>query len=112
MNPDAPCLFLGRWQPWHDGHKALVETKLKQGKSVVIGIRDTPKSDKNPYSYFDRYTMISESLEQWGDKVEIFKTPDFSSICWGREVGYTFEQISLTPELEAISGTKIRESLK
>jgi adenylylsulfate kinase len=112
MNPDAPCLFLGRWQPWHDGHKALVETKLKAGKSVAIGIRDTPKSDRNPYSYMDRYCMIGESLAEWGDKVQIFKVPDFSSIVVGRDVGYTFEQIRLDADIEAISGTKIREATK
>jgi adenylylsulfate kinase len=112
MNPDAACLFIGRFQPWHDGHKALVETKLKEGKDVVIAIRDTPINDKNPYTYFERWKMIYESLEDWTDHIQIIKIPDISSVCYGRDVGYKIEQISLTPELEAISGTKIRESMK
>jgi len=31
-------LFVGRWQPFHEGHKALIETVLKKGKPVVIAI--------------------------------------------------------------------------
>ena len=33
-------LFIGRWQPWHNGHKWLIDQRLKEGKNVCIGIRD------------------------------------------------------------------------
>ncbi|KKQ07620.1 MAG: sulfate adenylyltransferase subunit 1/adenylylsulfate kinase [Candidatus Daviesbacteria bacterium GW2011_GWA1_36_8] len=44
-------LFVGRWQPFHRGHKTLIETVLKEGKPVVIAIRDTEMSHKNPIQF-------------------------------------------------------------
>lgn len=105
-------LFIGRWQPFHDGHKALIETALKRGKSVVVAIRDTEISEKNPYSAYERRLMIREALKEYGDRVEIIKIPDIDEVLYGREVGYKVEQISLPEEIEAISGTKIREAQK
>ena len=33
-------LFIGKWQPWHDGHTWLIEQRLKLGKNILIGIRE------------------------------------------------------------------------
>jgi len=43
-------LFIGRWQPWHNGHKWLIDQRLKEGKNVCIGIRDVEADEKNPFS--------------------------------------------------------------
>ena len=40
-------LFIGRWQPFHKGHKFIIDHALKQGKNVAIAIRDTEISEKN-----------------------------------------------------------------
>ena len=34
-------LFIGRWQPWHDGHKWLIDQRLKEGKKVCIAVRES-----------------------------------------------------------------------
>lgn len=112
MNPDAPVMFIGRWQPFHEGHKALIEVVLKRGQDVVIAVRNTPISKKNPYTYFQRYRIIQEAMEEWGERVQIVEIPDISGVAHGRDVGWTVEHIELSPELEAISGTKIREAMK
>ena len=39
-------LFIGKWQPFHKGHKWLIEERLKLGKNVLIGIRDTAHDRK------------------------------------------------------------------
>ncbi len=57
-------LFIGRWQPFHNGHKTLIETVLKKNKPVVIGIRDTEVSEKNPYSTSERWAMIHRTLKE------------------------------------------------
>ena len=44
----SKSLFIGRWQPFHDGHKELVESVLKEGGEIVIAVRDTPISESNP----------------------------------------------------------------
>lgn len=112
MNPDAPVMFIGRFSPWHKGHQTLVETKLKQGKAIVIAIRDTPISDKNPFTYTERYEMITEALSRWKDMVQVIKIPDICGVAYGRDVGWTVEHIELPKDIEAISATKIRESMK
>ena len=40
-------LFIGRWQPWHEGHRWLIDQRLKKGFNVCIAIREVEKSDSN-----------------------------------------------------------------
>lgn len=105
-------LFVGRWQPFHKGHQTLVETVLKRGKPVIIGIRDTEISEKNPYSTFERWTMIQKALAKYKELVKIVVIPDIDEICYGREVGYQIRKIDLDKKIEGISGTKTREKSK
>ena len=42
-------MFIGRWQPWHDGHRWLIDQRLNEGKNVLICVREVSKDDKNPY---------------------------------------------------------------
>ena len=42
-------LIPGRWQPLHVGHEWLIQQELDKGNRVVVGIRDTPLSDSDPY---------------------------------------------------------------
>ena len=43
-------MFVGRWQPWHDGHQWLIEQRLKLNKKVWIAIRDVEPDKNNPYT--------------------------------------------------------------
>lgn len=103
-------LFVGRWQPFHKGHQTLIETVLKKGKPVIIAIRDTEISHSNPYSTYERWSMIQKSLKKYGELVKIVVIPDIDEICYGREVGYAIRKIDLDKETENISGTKNREA--
>ena len=103
-------LFVGRWQPFHDGHKKLIETVLKRSKSVVIAIRDTELSHKNPYTLTERWEMIQTALLEYGALVKIISIPDIDEICYGRDVGYAIRKIELDADVETISGTKTREA--
>ena len=105
-------LFIGRWQPFHEGHKTLIEEVLNEGKRVVIAIRDTVVSETDPYTCEQRKKMIEESLKEWTGKFEVITIPDISEICIGRKVGYHIRKIGLSKEVEKISGTNIREGLK
>ncbi len=105
-------LFVGRWQPFHEGHKTLIETVLKEGKPVIIAIRDTDISHDNPFSTFERWSMIQKALAEYRDKVKIIVIPDIDEICYGRDVGYGIRKIDLEQQLENISGTKTRKQLK
>ena len=40
-------MFIGRWQPWHDGHRWLIDQRLNEGKNVLICVREVSQDDKN-----------------------------------------------------------------
>jgi len=100
------ALFVGRWQPFHDGHKYLIDEAIAEGKNICIAIRDTKLSKKNPYTVHQRKEMIRKV---YGDKVKIITIPDIESINFGRNVGYEIHRIDAPEEITEISGTNIRK---
>jgi len=99
------ALFIGRWQPFHNGHKYLVDQALSQGKHVCVAIRDTEISDKNPFTVEQRKEMI---WRIYGDAVKAIVIPDIESINIGRKVGYEVNRIDAPEEITKISGTNVR----
>lgn len=109
-------LFIGRFQclPPHEGHIKLIRTVLDEGKKVLIGLRDTPLSDKDPYTIHERrkaFGLIFSKECIRGDVI-ITKLLDIESVCYGRGVGYDIRKIDLDETTEKVSATKIREGLK
>ena len=102
-------LFIGRWQPLHDGHKKLMQVVLDEGRNVLVGIRDTEITDKNPYSAEQREVMIREAFPDT-ERVKIIILPDIEEVVHGREVGWGVRELKLDAETELISGTKIRNA--
>lgn len=74
QNFQKSSLFVGRWQPFHQGHKALIEAVLKTGKPVIVAIRDTEIDHNNPFSTFERWSMIQTALAEYGNLVKIIAT--------------------------------------
>ena len=99
------ALFIGRWQPFHSGHKYIIDQALDQGKHICIAIRDTELSEANPYTIEQRIEMI---WRVYGDKVRTIVIPDIESINIGRKVGYGVNRIDPPENIGKISGTKIR----
>ncbi len=123
FDPKKPTvLLLGRWQPWHEGHLALFERALAKTGQVVIQVRDVKGSsggegqDDNPFSYEDISKDIAEKLLSAGYKINedfvIQLVPNITNITYGRGVGYSIEQESFNSNIESISATKIRKSLR
>lgn len=100
-------LFIGRWQPLHEGHRKLIQTVIDEGKQVCIGIRDTEISQNNPYTIEQRREMISVAFPE----AKIVVVPDIEEIVYGRDVGYRIRELRLPPEIEVVSGTNIRDNL-
>ena len=101
-------LFIGRWQPFHDGHKKLIQLVLDEGKNVCVAIRDTELSDDNPYTIDERQKMIVDTFPQ----VKVIVIPDIEEIVFGRKVGYGVRELHLDEATESISGTNIRNATK
>ena len=43
-------MFIGRWQPWHPGHRWLIDQRLKIGKNVWVAIRDVEPNSSQPWT--------------------------------------------------------------
>lgn len=99
------ALFIGRWQPFHNGHKYLIDGALAKGENVCIAIRNTEISEKNPYTVEQRVEMIKRV---YADTVEIIVIPDINSINIGRKVGYDVNRVDPPESIGKISGTNVR----
>ena len=100
-------LLPGRWQPLHVGHEWLIQRELDQGKRVVVGIRDTPITEADPFSADLRKRMIEHRYE--AEDVEAWIMPDIEAISYGRKVGYDVRETDdIPPEVFEVSATGVR----
>jgi energy-coupling factor transporter ATP-binding protein EcfA2 len=105
--------MLGRWQPWHDGHRALFERLLAKTGQVVIQVRDVQGwQDSNPFNFFDVVRFIRRDLDPlYQGQYDIMLVPNIVHIGWGRGVGYTSGEETFDDSVTDISATKIRKEL-
>jgi len=105
--------MLGRWQPWHTGHRALFERLLERTGQVVIQVRDVQGwQGSNPFAIQQVKNFIRRDLDpQYQGQYEIQVVPNIVHIGWGRNVGYTSGEEQFDQAVTQISGTKIREDL-
>lgn len=108
------AMFVGRWQPWHDGHRWLIDQALNEGKHVLLCIRDVPTDDKNPWTSQEILMNLTKELIDVLNtgKLKIIQIPDIESINIGREVGYDLIEHIPPQDIHDISATKIREQMK
>ena len=100
--------MLGRYQPFHDGHFELFKKILEKTGQVVIMVRSCT-GEKNPYPFKTVKRKIDKKLRQYHDKYTVIRVPNITNICYGRDVGYAIEKISLSEKIESISATEIRK---
>jgi nicotinamide mononucleotide adenylyltransferase len=104
--------MLGRFQPWHTGHKELFKESLNRVGQVCIMVRDMPISEKNPFTFEEIKERIELSLgPEYEGTYEVISVPNITNIFYGRDVGYKIDYINLPEDIQAISATKIREEL-
>ena len=108
------AMFIGRWQPWHEGHRWLIDQALNEDKKVLLCIRDVPVSEKNPWTANQIYDNLLLELKELiiEEKVRIITIPDIESVNIGRGIGYDVIEHVPPTEIEEISATKIREQMK
>jgi cytidyltransferase-like protein len=108
------AMFIGRWQPWHAGHRWLIDQALNEGKKVLLCIREVEPDEKNPWTPHQVMMTLANELNgliQEG-KLRIMTIPDIESINIGRGVGYDVIEHVPPAEIHDISATKIRENMK
>jgi len=106
-------MFIGRWQPWHKGHRWLIDQRLNENKNVLICIRDMETDKNNPYTPEEVKINVEEELKDLVQekRVRVIIIPDIESVNYGRGVGYDIIEHVPPQKVGEISATKIREKL-
>ena len=108
--------MMGRYQPWHGGHRELFKKSVIKTGQVAIFVRNMPVNDKNPLEFDEVKEMIIEDLTKHNFTIDkeyvIMQVPNIVDITYGRDVGYSITLERLPDEIESISATKIRELWK
>ena len=105
--------MLGRWQPWHAGHRALFERLIQRTGQVVIQVRDVQGwQDSNPFEVERVKNFIRRDLDLiYQGQYEIQVVPNIVHIGWGRGVGYTSGEETFDESITSISATNIRKEM-
>lgn len=110
LTDNQHAIFVGRFQPLHNGHIALFRQKLDHGIPLLIMVRDLQPDERNPFTTEQTVAMLNKVFE--GEKVKVMVIPDIESVNWGRGVGYELNEWIPNTEIASVSATTIRDSIK
>jgi cytidyltransferase-like protein len=107
-------MFVGRFQPFHYGHRWVLDEMLNEGKNVLICIRDIEPDTNNPFTAKEVENNLNGQLLDliMEGRVKVMVIPNIESVNFGRGVGYDIIEYLPPQEVSDISATKIREQLK
>lgn len=68
-------LVIGRFQPLHQGHEAIIRRAIEDCVNVTVGIGSSraKRSVKNPFSLEEREAMLRAGF---GDRIDVVAVPD------------------------------------
>jgi adenylylsulfate kinase len=101
------ALFVGRYQPFHDGHKALIVEGIRRVGQVCVAVRDV-SGPKNPFNFEYVRARIDHALREFEGRFTVIPIPTVTNIFYGRDVGYSVERIDLDESVQSISATEMR----
>ena len=106
------ALFVGRFQPFHEGHLTLIREGLRRVGQACIAVRNTGGLDaNNPFDFEQVRARIEHALRAYEGRFVVTQLPNITHIFYGRDVGYVIERIELDSVVENISATKVRQAL-
>tara|TARA_B100000945_G_C20272750_1_gene544767 strand:- start:188 stop:649 length:462 start_codon:yes stop_codon:yes gene_type:complete len=105
------AIFIGRFQPYHQGHISLIMQKINNGIPALIMVRDIDPDEKNPFTTEQTVKMIKKYHLAHGHDVKVIIIPDMESVNYGRGVGYEINEFTPPENIGWISATKIRNSI-
>jgi bifunctional NMN adenylyltransferase/nudix hydrolase len=81
-------VFIGRFQPFHMGHKAIIEAAVKQAKEVIIvvGSSFASRNIRNPFTFEERRQMIKSVFPDNNVKVVPVSDYPYDDNKWVRAV--------------------------
>lgn len=78
--PDKPhsVIFIGRFQPFHNGHEQVIRNLVERYGTLTVGIGSANESGllRNPFTLEERKEMLAIALGDLGEKVRIVRIDD------------------------------------
>ena len=111
-NKKPTVLMLGRYQPWHYGHRQIFEKAVARVGQVIIYVKDVHQIGDNPFSFKKVKKFIVQDLKDFKNRFKVYLAANITNVFYGRKVGYKIEKIKLSSKIENISATKIRKKLR
>jgi nicotinamide-nucleotide adenylyltransferase len=112
-------LYIGRFQPYHLGHQAVIHKIVEEVDEVVIAIGSAQVSHtpENPFTAVERMTMIYGALEDLRDRCYIIPLQDVDrNAVWATHVqsmtpafDLVYSNNPLVVELFAEEGIEVRK---
>ncbi|WP_011400658.1 bifunctional nicotinamide-nucleotide adenylyltransferase/Nudix hydroxylase [Hahella chejuensis] len=89
-------VFIGRFQPFHRGHLAVIEQGLRKARQMIVlcGSAHQPRSTRNPWSVSEREDMVRSALSKADNqRVHIAPLMDivYNDEIWVRNVQSTVQ---------------------
>lgn len=83
-------VFIGRFQPFHVGHQAVIDEALRRARRVIvlIGSPAAARSVRNPWTYGEREDMINDHYRDQRERVLVAPIQDhmYNEQAWVKEV--------------------------
>lgn len=83
-------VFIGRFEPFHNGHAAVVERALRQAHKliVLVGSANKPRTTRNPWNVPEREVMIRAAFPTESDRIIVKGLRDhlYNDALWVSEV--------------------------
>ena len=70
--------YVGRFQPYHEGHHKVIAEIAPKVDELVIGIGSADKSHtrRNPFTAGERYVMVSNATDELGGETHVVPIED------------------------------------
>lgn len=89
--------FIGRFEPFHNGHLSVVRRALQNCDRliVLIGSAQSARSTRNPFSSAEREVMLRAALGNDADRVVIRHIPDhlYNEGAWQADVQHNVSEV-------------------
>lgn len=87
------AVFIGRFEPFHNGHKAVIQEGLAQANKmvVIVGSSGSPRSYRNPFTYEERVGMIKGAFPDDANRIITMPIEDtiYNDEKWMKDVQET-----------------------
>jgi bifunctional NMN adenylyltransferase/nudix hydrolase len=94
-------VFIARAQPFHNGHKAVVDAALEKAKEVIIvvGSSFASRTIRNPFTFDERKSMIKAVFPQENVKVVPVSDYPYDDNKWVAAIqGVVYSAMKYTPD--------------